>query len=183
MKTLNVLVLAVGSMLAASCGPKDVIPTSPTHPANPDAPMGQTARATEPDAGVPASGADELKDDKAAIAAAEQAAYEAARPVFETYCSNCHSSSGKKAAKKKLDHFNMDSYPFGGHHATEIGEEIREVLGVTGEEATMPKDKPGAVKGAELDLVVAWSKAFDASHKAGLHDHGKSGHEHGHGGH
>jgi mono/diheme cytochrome c family protein len=206
MKTLNVVLLALGSIGTASCGPKDVIPTSPTHPANPDAPTGQTARATPPDAGVepadtgghegheghgghgtpppdtgaPAGGG---QDEKAAIAAAEKAAYEAARPVFEKYCSNCHSAAGKKSSNKKLDHFNLDSYPFGGHHAAEIGETIREVLGVTGEEATMPKDKPGAVNGAELDLVVAWSKAFDASHKAGLHDHGTGGHEHGHGGH
>ena len=181
MKTLNMLVIALASILAASCGPKDVIPSSPTHPANPEAPTGQMAHATQPDAG--AEPAETGGDDKTAIAAAEQAAYEAARPVFEKYCSNCHSSAGKKSSAKKLDHFNMDTYPFGGHHATVIGETIREVLGVTGEEPSMPKDQPGAVKGSDLDLIVAWSKAFDASHKAGLHHHDADDHEHHHEGH
>src|SRR5688500_16230787 len=106
--------------LLVACGPKDVIPAGPTHPANPEAPASQTAD------GAPA------EVDKGAIAAAEQAAFAKAKPVFEKHCARCHSSKGEKASKKKLDHFDMDTYPFGGHHATEIGGTIREVLGATG---------------------------------------------------
>jgi mono/diheme cytochrome c family protein len=176
MKTLDVFVFVLGSIAAAACGPKDVIPTAPHHPANPDAPGGRTGASPE-EAGV-----EEDEGAKAQIASAEQAAYQAAWPILSKYCSNCHSSEGKKATPEKLDHFNIDSYPFGGHHATEIGETVRVVLAAGGGHATMPMDQPGAVKGEELDLIVAWTKAFDASHKAGLHDHGHH-HGHGHGGH
>ncbi len=98
-------------------------------------------------------------------AAAEKAAYERARPIFEKHCASCHTTAGKgKRKKKALRHFSMDSYPFGGHHAAEIGEEIREVLGVTGEKPKMPADRPGSVTGADLDAIVEWSKAFDRAH-------------------
>src|SRR5688572_24819345 len=103
MKTLCVLLSALALFAAAACGPKDVIPTSPTHPANPDAPTGKGA----PDE-APAGAAN---PETAAIAEAEQAAYQAAWPVFEKYCANCHSSEGKKATPEKLDHFQIDSYP------------------------------------------------------------------------
>jgi hypothetical protein len=117
-----------------------------------------------------------------ALLAAEQDAYQRAKPVFDKYCASCHSSGGKKARKATLAHFSMDTYPFGGHHETEMGEEMREVLGVTGKKSTMPKDQPGVVQGDELALLVAWSEAFDASHAAGLHQHGDAhgaGHQHG----
>jgi hypothetical protein len=118
-------------------------------------------------------------EEPAALLAAEQEALALARPVLDKHCARCHSSGGKKARKNALSHFSMDSYPFGGHHATEIGEEIREVLGVEGKKkATMPPDQPGVVQGDELALVVAWTEAFDRSHAAGLHDHG-AGHDHG----
>ena len=188
MRTTAVVPLAL--LLSLGCGPKDVIPVAPTHPANPEAPEGAHGQtATPADAGAAAmpdphagheghgddksQGAMSGDEDKAAIAAAEMAAYERAKPVFARYCSKCHSSTGKKATKKKLAHFSIDTYPFGGHHAGEIGATIREVLGVTGEKPTMPKDAPGRVKGAELEAIVEWSKAFDRAHAAGLHDHGE----------
>lgn len=113
------------------------------------------------------------------ILAAEKVAYERARPLLERHCAKCHTSSGSHRQKRKgLPHFSMDSYPFGGHHATEMAETIRDVLGQAGEDATMPKDDPGAVQGEELALILAWADAFERSHEAGLHkDHG------GHGGH
>lgn len=115
-----------------------------------------------------------------ALAAAEQQAYEAAKPVFEAHCGSCHTRGGSMSKKKKkaLDHFSMDGYPFGGHHAHELGSAVREVLGVDGGKATMPKDDPGAVQGAELELVVAWSRAFDRARQAAGHAHGDHAHEH-----
>jgi hypothetical protein len=175
-------------LLSLGCGPKDVIPTAPTHPANPEAPApperppqaqptpvpdAGAAPAPDPHAGQERDGADQ----NAAIAAAETAAYARAKPIFALYCAKCHSSSGKKATHAKLAHLSIDAYPFGGHHATVIGTTIREVLGVTGKKPTMPMDAPGRVKGAELEAILDWSKAFDRAHAAGLHDHtGHAGH-------
>ncbi len=123
-------------------------------------------------------------EDATALLAAEQEALTLARPVLDKHCARCHTKTGKKAKKIALTHFSMDSYPFGGHHATEIGEEVREVLGLEGKKASMPLDQKGVVKGEELALVVAWTEAFDRSHAAGLHDHGDgaahgAGHQHG----
>lgn len=115
---------------------------------------------------------------KADLLANEKIAYEAAAPVFAKYCASCHEKGKPKATAKKLGHFDMSSYPFGGHHAMEIADEIREVLGIGGGKATMPKDNPGAVKGDDLALVAKWADAFDAAHEGGAHD----GHEV-HGGH
>jgi hypothetical protein len=75
----------------------------------------------------------------------------------------------------------MTTYPFAGHHAHEVAAEVRKVLGVGGGEPTMPLDKPGAVKGDELALVVAWADAFDRAHAAqdeGHQDHGQGTHKH-----
>jgi len=168
------------AFLALGCGPKDVIPSAPDHPANLEAAIVRPSQPPEPpmpDAGMPAM-PDSQDDGKAEIAAAEKAAYERAQPVFQEYCAKCHSSSGKKARKKTLAHFNMDTYPFGGHHAEEIGATIRKVLGVTGKKATMPKDRPGSVKGEKLEAIVEWSKAFDKAHAAGLHEHSGHGAHH-----
>ena len=115
------------------------------------------------------------------LLAQEQRAYEAAQPVFERYCTKCHTSRGAQSRRSTLRHLNMDSYPFGGHHAHEMGATIRKVLGATGERATMPKDNRGAVRGEELALIVAWTEAFDRSHAAGLHRHEEHGHGQGHG--
>lgn len=71
----------------------------------------------------------------------------------------------------------MDGYPFGGHHADQISATIREVLGTTGERATMPRDRPGIVRGDELRLVLDWADAFARAHPADrAHQHG--GHHH-----
>ena len=86
------------------------------------------------------------------------------------YCASCHSRAGKKAAKKKLDHFSMDGYPFGGEHAKSIGNEIRVVLAIDGtKKASMPPDKPGSVTGDDLAAIKAWTEAWQASGAAGNH--------------
>lgn len=117
------------------------------------------------------------------LLAAEMKAHEAAKPILEKRCASCHTKGGdgpKKAKKKALEHFAMDSYPYTGHHAAELGTEIREVLGVGSDKATMPGDDPGSVKGAELEAIVAWSKAWDAAAAAKVGHHGEMGHGDGH---
>jgi cytochrome c len=110
----------------------------------------------------------------------ELAAYEKARPVFAAYCAACHTSKGAMAKPLTLEHFSMDSYPFGGHHASEITGMIRSVLGATGSKPTMPADKPGAVKGDELRLILSWADAADRARATGTdakpheHEHGST---------
>lgn len=119
---------------------------------------------------------------------AEQAAYERAQPVFQEHCAMCHTSEGKRSSKGTLKHFSMDTYPFGGHHADEITATIREALGVVGGDATMPKNKPGAVQGEQLALITAWADAFDRAHPAAAQldvadqrkGDGHAGHDHTH---
>ncbi|MBS1123507.1 MAG: hypothetical protein H6Q90_5735 [Deltaproteobacteria bacterium] len=106
---------------------------------------------------------------KADLLAAETSAWEVARPVFTKWCASCHTKAGKKAAKKKLDHFDMDPYPPGGHHAGTIGFTIRDVLGITGKKPKMPSDKPGSVKGDDLAKIKAWTDTWETSEKAGAH--------------
>jgi hypothetical protein len=117
---------------------------------------------------------------KADLLAAEEKAYEAARPVFVAQCAKCHSKDSKKAQAKTLDHFDMTSYPFGGHHAAEITAEVRKALGIGGGKATMPKDHPGAVQGDDLALIAAWADAWDRAHEGGAHEGHGDGHDHGH---
>jgi len=108
--------------------------------------------------------------EQADLLAAETAAYEKAKPAFTKYCAGCHTKAGKKADKKKLAHFGMDAYPFTGEHAKSIGNEIRVVLAIDGhKKATMPSDKPGAVTGDDLAAIKAWSEAWQAAGKAGVH--------------
>lgn len=113
---------------------------------------------------------------------AEHAAYERARPVFERFCSSCHTASGSGSGKAALKHFSMDAYPFGGHHAAEMTATIRKVLGASGAPPTMPRDRPGAVTGEDLALVLAWADAADRSAPAPTDGnpvkHGDLGHEH-----
>lgn len=118
---------------------------------------------------------------KAELVAAEQAAFDSAKPVFEKHCARCHKQGGAMATNKKLGHFNMTTYPFGGHHSATIGAEVREALGLTGEKPTMPADKKGAVKGDELALIAAWADAFDKSHAGGAHEGMGHDHDHEHG--
>jgi hypothetical protein len=115
----------------------------------------------------------------------ELAAYEQARPVFAAYCAGCHTSKGATARPEALEHFSMDSYPFGGHHASEITGAVREVLGATGSKPTMPADRPGAVKGEDLRRILSWADAADRAHAASekgapnAHEQGDREHEHG----
>lgn len=117
---------------------------------------------------------------KADLLATETAAYQQAKPVLGKYCAGCHQKGGAKATAKKLDHFDMTGYPFSGHHAMEMSGEMRKVLGIGGGKPTMPKGKPGAVKGDDLALIAAWADAFDASHAGGAHEGAATG---GHGAH
>jgi len=138
----------------AACGSKPPTPETPHDHTTP-----VTGSATE----TPAP------DAEPRLLAAETAAWEKAKPVFVKYCSSCHTKAGNKTAKKKLDHFDMDSYPLGGHHRATIGFEVREVLGLSGKKPTMPSDKPGSVQGDELATIQAWTDAWEAADKAGAH--------------
>lgn len=113
---------------------------------------------------------------KAELLATETAAYENAKPVFEKYCKSCHMKGGKSATAKKMGHFDMTAYPFGGHHVGEMSATVRKVLGIDGSKPTMPKNKPGSLSQDELALIAAWADAFDASHQGGAHE-GMPGHE------
>ena len=172
------LLMLVGCASAPSSGPA-VAPHEHDSRASSDArpgegrddhpPMVRAARADAP----PAEEAPH-EHGPAASEPSEQEAYERARRVFERYCASCHTSgAGKRAA---LRHFTMDQYPFGGHHADQISSTIREVLGANGRPATMPKDRPGAVQGDELRIVLDWAEAFDRAHDAA--DHSEHRHEH-----
>jgi hypothetical protein len=161
---------ACGSRSASAAStPPTPTPTSHEHDhhaseapaAAPDAPPGVAEKPADPE---PAT-----TDGKADLLAAETSAWETAKPVFDKACATCHTSAGKKAAKKKLDHFNFDSYPPGGHHTATIGFTIRDVLGISGKKPTMPYDKPGAVQGDDLAKIKAWTDAWEAAQKAGVH--------------
>lgn len=123
--------------------------------------------AAPPDAAI--EPAEPEADPHEALLAAETAAYEQAKPVFAARCGACHVSGGAKATAKTLGHLNLTSYPFAGHHTDTITTTIRHVLGADGAKPTMPKDKPGSVKGEELALITAWADAFDAAEEGGAH--------------
>jgi hypothetical protein len=179
MKAACIAILA--GLTAAACGGKEAIPTAVDHPANPAAPSGQAAAPRTPDAAPRAAAtspdAAPSQPDAGGLAADDRAAYERARPVLEKYCAGCHTTAGKKKGKKKaLRHFSMDTYPLTGHHAAEIGESVREVLGATGDKPTMPADHPGTVKGAELEAILDWAKAFDRAQETKPHEHHEGHH-------
>jgi hypothetical protein len=107
---------------------------------------------------------------KADLLAAETAAYDKAKPVLATYCASCHTKSGKKASAKKLGHFDMTTYPFGGEHAKSIGNEIRVVLAIDGaKKPSMPEGKPGSMKADDVATIKAWTEAWRAAGAAGIH--------------
>jgi mono/diheme cytochrome c family protein len=108
-------------------------------------------------------------DKKAALLADERAAYDKAKPVFDKHCSSCHVKGAQQATKKKLDHFEMSTYPFGGHHTGTLGPTIRKVLAIDGGKATMPYKKPGTVAGDDLEAIAAWANAWDAAQAGGAH--------------
>lgn len=186
------------AVLAAGCAPRPM-PLAADHPANPEAEPGRlvgapaalrpdVAQVDEPppratatpshDHGGHGAAPDPAKV-KADLLAAETTAYENARPLFEKYCASCHSKGQKGAKPKTLAHFEITTYPFGGHHAMEVGKNVRKVLGIGGGKPTMPKTRPGIVKGDELALFAVWADAFDAAHAGGAHEgHGTGGHDH-----
>jgi mono/diheme cytochrome c family protein len=170
-------------IVAAGCGGRSSTPaTAPAAPEPDEKPVAAEPPQEHPHEQPPPEepAAPDPEKVKADLLAAETAAYERARPVFETYCAGCHTKGGKNASKKKLEHFDMTAYPFGGHHAGEMGTTVRKVLGIDGSKPTMPRGKPGAVQGDELAAIAAWADAFDAAHKGGAHEahQGHGGHHH-----
>jgi len=169
--TSHLSALLLGAALVA-CGSKAPPPSAPAMPdrAAIDAGSGSAVAIPTPiSTKPPEPPAPEPAKVKADLLASETSAWQTARPVLETACARCHTKAGKKSAKKKLDHMDMDTYPIGGHHTGTIGYAIRDVLGIGGPEATMPYDKPGSVKGADLAKVVAWTDAWEAAEKGGAH--------------
>lgn len=181
--TLTAMVACGGGSSKPPAGPvSNPDPVPMTEPATPTDPIAKTptTEPTEPEPPKPDPAKPDPAKVKAQLLAAETAAYEKAKPVFEANCARCHTQGGKLQSKKKRDHFDMTTYPFGGHHAMEISAQIRKSLGITGTKVTMPYDKKGAVKGADLALIAAWADAFDAAHAGGAHE-GHAGHgEHKH---
>ena len=155
--TLMCLVLA-----AAACGgDKKPAPAKPDPAPVAETPPPEPAKPEEPPAPDPAA-------IKADLMATETAAFEKAKPVFDKNCTGCHVKGQKNANAKKLKAFDMSSYPFAGEHGK--APDIRAVLGTTGKKATMPKTKPGSVKGDDLAAIVAWADAWDASEAGGAHE-------------
>jgi mono/diheme cytochrome c family protein len=163
---MKLVTLAVAAALAA-CGSKSPPPATP---ATEPAPVAEKpAEPSEPAKTEPAKPEPPKADPKAELLAAETAAWDKAKPVFTQYCAVCHTKDGKKAAKKKLDHFDLGTYPPGGHHTATIGFTIRDVLGISGKKPTMPFDKPGSVKGDDLAAIKAWTDTWEAAEKGGAH--------------
>ena len=149
----------------AACGGAAPPPAAPPAPA--PAPAPPDAAAAPPTSDAPAAaGGDQAKAD---ALAAEDAAYAKAKPAFDRFCASCHTKGGKRATAKKLSHVDMTTYPFGGMHANSIGNEVRKVLGIDGGTPTMPYDHPGEVKGDDLAAIAAWTEAWRAAGKAGVH--------------
>ena len=179
MSTTKLLALALAATLFA-CGSKSTPPEAPAEepahaPAEEDAPAEADAEAPAPAEPPPPAEPDPAQV-KADLLAAETAAYEAAKPVFEKHCVRCHQEGQKKAKKKILEHLNITTYPFTGEHGADAGPAIRKVLAIGGGKAVMPADTKGAVQGEELALVAAWADAWDKSHAGGAHE-GQPGHE------
>ena len=101
---------------------------------------------------------------------AEKAAFERARPVFVARCSRCHSKDGKDARPISLEHFDMTSYPFGGHHTETITTTLRNVVGLDGSKPKMPQDNKGSLTEDQLALIEAWAAAYDAAEAGGAHE-------------
>lgn len=163
----------------ASCSSRPPPPTSPIPDEQPQAAPGAGSepetsppQAAPPPAPPPTDPAPAQAEPD--LRSAELAAYENARPVFDKFCASCHAQGGPGARKGTLAHLDITSYPFGGHHAVAVAASIRKSLGVDGSTATMPRNKPGSVTGADLELIKAWADAFDASHATtnpGRHAH------------
>ena len=167
-----------GSKTTPSTPQVSAFPTGPSAgPQSETAMPAEPAKPAEPPPADPEKAEGPKADPNAALLTAETSAWETARPVFMKYCATCHTKEGKKASKKKLDHFDLDTYPIGGHHTATIGFTIRDVLGLSGKKATMPYDKPGSVKGDDLAAIKAWTDAWEAAEKAEAHPR-VEGHHH-----
>jgi cytochrome c len=144
-----------------ACGGKPTpAPASPPEPAPIAAAPAPTPVPAKPD----------QEHVKADLLAAETAAYDKAKPVFDTACARCHTKTGKKMKAATLEHVDMTAYPFGGMHAASIGNEIRVVLAIDGhKKASMPADQPGSVTGDDLATIKAWTEAWQAAGAAGVH--------------
>jgi mono/diheme cytochrome c family protein len=132
--------------------------------------------ATSPTGTAPAPSVEPQASATPAPPSPELAAYERAKPILEKYCASCHTKGGAATSKEALEHFSMDGYPFGGHHANEIGAVVRKSLGASGSKPTMPRGKPGVVKGDDLAAILAWADAFDAAHPPAAKEQGKHQH-------
>lgn len=150
--------------LLAACGAK---------PSTPVAPQPTPIAVGEMPTPVPA-----VADPKTQLLADETSAWQQAQPVFAKYCASCHTQDGAKATATKLEHFTMDTYPLGGHHAATIGPTMRDALGLDGKQATMPADKPGSVTGPDLAVIAAWIDAWDAAERGGAHPPVEHHHHH-----
>lgn len=161
---------------SAACGSSGTASSSTAPTAAPMEPQPATAAApppeTEEQAVVPAPATD--------LMAAEMMAYEAAKPVFEESCASCHTHIPGKKMSKGVMHFAMGSYPYQGHHASELGVIIRVAIGGTDKAATMPKDDPGSLQGEDLQTLLSWADAFDAAATAKVGYHAEKDHHGGH---
>jgi len=169
MRGLRSLAARLPALAVAACVGNPV-PTSAHHPANPAAPAVVEAAPSAAPSDAPAA--------KPEATGAELAAYQAAAPVLARHCGRCHIQGGAKATDAVLAHVDMTSYPFSGAHTTELGPALRRVLGADGGDPEMPKDDPGAVRGADLEALLALADAWTAAHPAPS-DH-EGGHEHHH---
>jgi mono/diheme cytochrome c family protein len=158
-------------IVLVACGSKPPPPAPAPAPEPAPAPVAEAPPpAPAPAPSEPVAPAPDPEKVKADLLAAETAAYDKAKPVFAKYCASCHVKGGKRADAKKLKHFDMTTYPFGGEHAKSIGNEVRITLGVdTAKKPSMPADKPGSVKGEDLAAITAWTEAWRAAGQGGVH--------------
>jgi len=164
--------LATLLLALIACGGKPAL--APTPPAPEPAPVAAAPAPTPVEEARPVEPAKpDPEKAKADLYAAETAAYDKAKPVFDKACARCHTKTGKKMKPKTLGHVDMTTYPFGGEHAASIGNEIRVVLAIDGhKKASMPSDKPGSLTSDELSTIKAWTEAWQAAGAAGVHPAG-----------
>jgi mono/diheme cytochrome c family protein len=161
--SILVTMAACGGGSKAPANPEPVETTPPVATETPaETPPAETKQEVPPEPAKPDP--EQIKKD---ALAAETVAFEKAKPVFEASCKSCHVKGQKNANAKKLAEFEMTAYPFTGKHGN--AKDIRTVLGIGGGKATMPKTKPGSVKGDDLAAIAAWADAWDAAEAAGAH--------------
>lgn len=178
MKHFHILSI-VTSIALAACGGKTKGDTTPPGGGGTEPDAAPVTGETTPDAAP----AEPEPDPHEALMAAETSAWDSAKPVIDKYCGGCHVEGGAKATEKKLEHINFTRYPIESHHTDTLTATIGHVLGVDGAKPTMPKDKPGSVKGDELALIEAWIEAYNAAEDGGAHaehehDDGHADHHH-----